>query len=335
MSRVPAPGSGVPGRDAAAEGLGRTNSVSSMTATTTPACVSARYLRPASGRFRTVTCWARGAQSRQHRPRGTQDAARRDAAVTFPRMCKSLLLVWSRPYAVECMSVTSAFAAGYQPGFCEPGCGKTLSSPLYDTLGWCRRHDRVVPAMLLPSDDEVLAKAVIDRGMRADGTRPRHRLPRCARRIPPAMYAPVASRRPRRFFPAAACRGYLDSGAAAVARRPGLFHRRSTGQELSKLTFLPGAAADHLTSYGGRLDGIKQMSAQEWLRQGATASYGSVSEPCAHPGKFRIRRCYWITTLRATPCSNHTGRASQCPARAVHRRAAGAPVSQPFMTLRN
>jgi uncharacterized protein (TIGR03790 family) len=28
------------------------------------------------------------------------------------------------------------------------------------------------------------------------------------------------------------------------------------------------------------------MSALEWLRQGATASYGTVSEPCNLPGKF-------------------------------------------------
>ena len=28
------------------------------------------------------------------------------------------------------------------------------------------------------------------------------------------------------------------------------------------------------------------MAAIEWLRQGATASYGSVSEPCNHLGKF-------------------------------------------------
>ncbi len=57
-------------------------------------------------------------------------------------------------------------------------------------------------------------------------------------------------------------------------------------EELSKLRFHPGAAADHLTSTGGVLEGGKQMSALEWLRQGATASYGSVSEPCNRVGKF-------------------------------------------------
>ncbi len=37
----------------------------------------------------------------------------------LPSNVQSLLLVWSRPYAVECMSITTAVAAGYQPGFCE------------------------------------------------------------------------------------------------------------------------------------------------------------------------------------------------------------------------
>jgi uncharacterized protein (TIGR03790 family) len=56
--------------------------------------------------------------------------------------------------------------------------------------------------------------------------------------------------------------------------------------ELAQIDFLPGAVADHLTSNGGVLEGSAQMSALEWLRQGATGSYGTVSEPCAHPGKF-------------------------------------------------
>ena len=34
----------------------------------------------------------------------------------LPTSVQALLLVWSRPFAVECMSVTTAFAAGYRPG---------------------------------------------------------------------------------------------------------------------------------------------------------------------------------------------------------------------------
>jgi uncharacterized protein (TIGR03790 family) len=57
-------------------------------------------------------------------------------------------------------------------------------------------------------------------------------------------------------------------------------------EELGRLTFRPGAAADHLTSTGGVLERPTQMSALAWLEEGATGSYGSVSEPCNHLGKF-------------------------------------------------
>jgi uncharacterized protein (TIGR03790 family) len=56
---------------------------------------------------------------------------------------------------------------------------------------------------------------------------------------------------------------------------------------LDTVDWLPGALADHLTSFGGRLDGSGgQMSVLEWIEAGATASYGTVSEPCSHPQKF-------------------------------------------------
>lgn len=56
--------------------------------------------------------------------------------------------------------------------------------------------------------------------------------------------------------------------------------------KLETLRFLPGALADHLTSYGGDLLGSGQMSSLRWLEAGATASYGTVSEPCNHWQKF-------------------------------------------------
>ncbi len=45
--------------------------------------------------------------------------------------------------------------------------------------------------------------------------------------------------------------------------------------------------ADHLTSYGGPLSRDKsQATALDWIDSGATASHGSVSEPCNHLQKF-------------------------------------------------
>jgi uncharacterized protein (TIGR03790 family) len=55
---------------------------------------------------------------------------------------------------------------------------------------------------------------------------------------------------------------------------------------LDTLHFRPGALADHLTSVGGDLYGKSQMSSLRWLEAGATASYGTVSEPCNYWQKF-------------------------------------------------
>ena len=206
----------------------------------------------------------------------------------LPSSVQSLLLVWSRPYAVECMSITTAVAAGYQAGFCEPGCSPTTRNPLFDTSGWLPA-DTIgwLPAMLLPSQDESLARAVIDRGVAADGSQPS------------ATLYLVRTQDPAR---SARSKGYPDAEVllsnrirvreltTPIGRPPedivGYFTGAVRVEELPRLVFRPGAAADHLTSTGGVLEGSGQMSALEWLKQGATASYGSVSEPCAHAGKF-------------------------------------------------
>jgi uncharacterized protein (TIGR03790 family) len=56
--------------------------------------------------------------------------------------------------------------------------------------------------------------------------------------------------------------------------------------KLDTLHFVPGALADHLTSSGGDLLGTSQMSSLRWLEAGATASFGTVSEPCNYWQKF-------------------------------------------------
>jgi uncharacterized protein (TIGR03790 family) len=206
----------------------------------------------------------------------------------LPSSVQSLLLVWSKPYAVECMSITMAFAAGYQAGFCEPGCQRTTMSPLFDMQGWLPA-DTVgwLPAVLLPSADEALARAVIERGIKADDSRP-----------PGTVYL-VRTHDLGRNVRAA---GYSDTedlvaGRILIREIPAPIQQPLAGiiayftgalrvEEMSKLKFRPGAVADHLTSMGGILEGGVQMSALEWLRQGATGSYGSVSEPCNHLGKF-------------------------------------------------
>lgn len=54
--------------------------------------------------------------------------------------------------------------------------------------------------------------------------------------------------------------------------------------------WLPGAYADHLTSYGGMIANFSNATGQStvlnWMGVGATASYGTVAEPCAFLAKF-------------------------------------------------
>ncbi len=61
-------------------------------------------------------------------------------------------------------------------------------------------------------------------------------------------------------------------------------------------TALPGAFAQHLTSFGGHLfDQIaSQMSILDWIQGGYAGSHGTVVEPCAYTNKFASPRLhYW------------------------------------------
>jgi len=181
-----------------------------------------------------------------------------------------------------------AFAAGYQPGFCEPGCGVTTPSPLYDTRGWLPADTTGwLPAMMLPSGDEARARAVIDRGVAADGSRPRGtvylvRTQDTARNVRASTYADTAASLAGRLVVRELTTPVTAIPDPAIAYFTGV----AQVEELDRLRFLPGAVADHLTSTAGAFATSHQMLVTEWLRQGATASYGNVTEPCAHPEKF-------------------------------------------------
>jgi uncharacterized protein (TIGR03790 family) len=213
---------------------------------------------------------------------------RQEAIDRLPGNVQSLALVWSRPFAVGCMSVTTAMAAGYRPGFCEPGCAATAPNPLYDEEGWLPA-DTVgwLPAMLIPSDDDALARALIERGIASDGSAPRGTLYLVRtsdrnRNVRAATYADVESTLAARLHIVELSAPVTDEVTGAIGYFTGAAHV----EELHYIHFVPGAVADHVTSTGGVLSGGSQTSVLAWLGQGATASYGNVSEPCNLPGKF-------------------------------------------------
>jgi uncharacterized protein (TIGR03790 family) len=206
----------------------------------------------------------------------------------LPGAVQSLVLVWSRPYAVGCMSITAAFAAGYRAAFCESGCLRTPPNPLFNTDGWLP-VDTVGwwPAMLLPSSDPVMARALIQRGIAADGSKPPGtlylvRTTDKTRNVRATTYSDVElmlARRIRTTQISSPEHGDIEDAI-------GYFTGTKQVAELSRIRFRAGALADHLTSSGGLLEGANQMPALSWIAQGATASYGSVSEPCNFLEKF-------------------------------------------------
>ena len=215
-------------------------------------------------------------------------AVRNQAIDRLPGEVQSLVLIWSRPFAVGCMSVTTAAAAGYRPAFCEPGCMNTAPNPLFDADGWLPA-DTVGwwPAMLIPTDDPELARALIERGIAADGAEPSAtlylvRTPDASRNVRAASYADVESMAGTRLNIVELSAPVMRDVPNAIGYFTGAVHV----DELPRIHFVPGAIADHLTSTGGVLAGGRQMPAIAWIKQGATASYGNVTEPCNHLEKF-------------------------------------------------
>jgi uncharacterized protein (TIGR03790 family) len=92
--------------------------------------------------------------------------------------------------------------------------------------------------------------------------------------------------------------------------------------------WLPGALADHLTSFGGQLiDGFGQMSVLEWLESGATASYGTVSEPCNHLQKFPNPQVLLLHYLQGTTALEAYWKSVAWPGQGVF---VGEPLAAPF-----
>ncbi len=202
---------------------------------------------------------------------------------------QAFALAWTLPFRVECMSVTAAFALGFDPGsYCAEGCRTTKASPYYNSRSRAPFTDHHVrPAMLLAGSDVESAKRSIDRGVRSDETWPEGKAylmntSDAGRNVRAESYARVrqvlGSAYPIEQIDADVLEGRSDvmfefTGVAQVAAIAGN-------------RFLDGAVADHLTSFGGALSGAGQTTALEWLSAGATGSYGTSSEPCNFRAKF-------------------------------------------------
>jgi len=186
------------------------------------------------------------------------------------------------------MSITTAFAFGFDRGFCAEGCKPTRPSPYYDArVARPFAQLKIRPTMAIAAVSFQQAKALIDRGVESDGSFPAgtaYLLSTSdkARNVRSVWYQAVQQLLEKRVnvrrLPEDALRDKNDV----------LFYftGKSSVEGLDTLRFVPGAVADHLTSFGGMLTDSGQMSALRWLEAGATGSYGTVVEPCNMLQKF-------------------------------------------------
>lgn len=258
---------------------------------------------------------------------------------------QALLLTWAAPSRVvgSCsMGITSAMTLGHDSRYCNPApatnaCAATAASPLYDSE--TRRPQaelQLRPSMLLGATSLATAQALIARGVAADATRPAGdgwlvRTTDADRSVRWTDFAPLPA-----AWAGALNLNYVDNSAGPAAadalagRGNVLFYLTGLASvpNLSMLQFRPGALADTLTSTGGLLPGAGgQMPVTAWLEAGATASYGTVEEPCNFPQKFS----------RASVLIDHYGRgataieaywkAVQWPGQGLF---VGEPLAQPF-----
>lgn len=205
-----------------------------------------------------------------------------------PAGVQAFALTWAAPYRVDCMSITSAFAFGFNKAFCANGCKATRLSPYFNSASTAPFDDLVIrPTMALAGETVEDVKRLIDRGIASDGFQPRGTgyfviTDDKARNTRAQFYYDIVNKMGKVF-------NMSLVKANALENRFDVFFYFTGRARIDKIRtnhFLPGAIADHLTSAGGQLTDSSQMSALRWLEAGATGSYGAVVEPCNFPQKF-------------------------------------------------
>jgi uncharacterized protein (TIGR03790 family) len=205
---------------------------------------------------------------------------------------QALALAWTRPFAVSCNSITGALALGVDEALCRNSCGPSRYSPYFNAATLRPLADvgfRLSMLLAAPSIEQ--GKALVDRGVAADGALARAgRAPArallltsgdAARNVRAALY-PAPGRVAGVDIVVAPAPALRASGPAVLVQVGSL--RVDLDPPLS---WASGGIGDHLTSVGGNLGGgHDQTTVLDWIASGAVASHGTVSEPCNHLQKF-------------------------------------------------
>jgi uncharacterized protein (TIGR03790 family) len=218
-----------------------------------------------------------------------------DAAT--PANVQAYAVTWIYPSIVDCMSLTSALAFGFDTKWCtEPApCAGTAPSPYFNTQTTTPFMTyQMRPAMVIAGTSVDNANALIDRGVSADATYPlatgylvRTSDSLRSVRYPDFQYVASTWNKPDSL-------GFVyqddsASGTGLITDKPDVlfyFTGLASVDGIATNHYIPGAIADHLTSYGGQIPTSGQMSILRWIEAGATASYGTVVEPCNYTTKF-------------------------------------------------
>ena len=242
---------------------------------------------------------------------------------------QAVLMVWTAPYAVECNALTAAYTQGLDTSLCSNSCNPSKPSPYYNTATRQPYSDfKMRLSMQLPTESVTASKALIDRGVVSGFN-------------PPAatayfLHTSDQARSSRaRFFPRSMVlpqkKLTIKTLQADSIENVNDIVVYETGRDfvpkLDTLKFVPGALADHLTSVGGDLLSNAQMSSLRWLEAGATASFGSVTEPCNHWQKFPNSTVLLTQYLRGNTAIEAYWKSVAWPAQGVF---IGEPLAAPY-----
>ena len=197
-------------------------------------------------------------------------------------------LAWSKPFKVDCMSITTAFAFGFDRDFCAKNCNRTRISNYYNSNSKLPNDDlNIRPTMMLAGSSLQQVYAMIGRGVQSDTTNPEAtaylmNTTDKARNVRARRYKIIQELLADNIKIEQINSDVLENKNDVMF----YFTGKARVKSIDSNHYLPGAIADHLTSSGGHLFSDSQMSVLRWLDAGATASYGTVVEPCAFTQKF-------------------------------------------------
>lgn len=261
---------------------------------------------------------------------------------------QAMAITWTKPYRAGNMAITSAFALGYvaigsdtcddvlaKSGTTNPYMKNRTSTQPFTDLAFR-------PAMTIAATTIDEAKKLIDRGVASDDTWPTGTAYlmstsdaiRSARCVLEPKYGYINE-----------CQKFLNtwdvvgtgipasivSADSIEAKTDVLFYVQGLASvpKIDTNTYLPGAIADHLTSYGGQIPTSGQMSAFKWLLAGATGSFGTVVEPCAYQEKFPDPRFLIPAYFGGATLVEAYWRSVVWPAEGIF---IGEPLARPFGT---